>query len=107
MTPLEELNKEKELLKSKIVEHEQRIIQHFAAIENNFGKIALNSFLPGITSKINKTSSFIPSLSTMTSKLFPSSMSDEKKQKYESIVKTVEIAASALAVKYLKKFLFK
>ncbi len=105
MKALEKLHLEQAKLKSEIKMSEEKLSDKLTYLENNFGKMAINSFLPFSSTEFDKVSSLFSTLNNTVLKLVPKSVSEEKRQKYQSILKTVEMTAAGLAYKYISKFL--
>ena len=104
MKPLDQLREEQRRLKSEIDLREQRINEKLKELETNFGKMTLNSILPFNTDQLEKASGIFSNINSMILKIIPSSVGEEKKEKIQSVLKTVEMAAAGLAYKYVTKF---
>lgn len=104
MKPLDQLREEQRRLKSEIDLREQRINEKLKDLETNFGKMTLNSILPFNTDQLEKASGIFSNINSMILKIIPSSVGEEKREKIQSVLKTVEMAAAGLAYKYVTKF---
>ncbi|MBL7924167.1 MAG: hypothetical protein JNL88_08215 [Bacteroidia bacterium] len=105
MNALEKIKVEQARLQVEIKDQERRLNEKFRYLENNVGKIAINSFLPFNTAQMEKASNLFTGMNSFILKALPSSVSDEKREKYQNMLKTVEMAATGLAYKYISRFL--
>jgi hypothetical protein len=104
MKPLDRLRAEQSRAKAEMKIRETRISEKLDYLEDNFGKMAIHSVLPFSSEQIQKAGNILNPVNNFIEKLIPSSISDEKREKYKSIIKTVEMAAAGLAYKYIRKF---
>ena len=105
MNPLEKIRRKKEVLKKDIKLREERLAGEINYLESNFGKMAIDSILPFNTGQIEKASGIFNTINETVLKVLPSSVSDEKKQKYASVMKSAEMLVAGLTYKYLTRFL--
>ena len=105
MKPLEQIRKKKETLQKDIKLREERLAGEMKYLETNFGKMALDAVLPFSTGQIEKASGIFNTINDTVLKVLPNSVSDEKKQKYASVMKSAEMLVAGLTYKYLTRFL--
>lgn len=105
MKPLEQIRNKRDALKKDITLREERIAGEFKYLESNFGKMALDSVLPFSTNQIEKASGIFNTINDTVLKVLPSSVSDEKRQKYASVMKSAEMLVAGITYKYLTRFL--
>ncbi len=105
MKPLEQLHLKQAKLKAEIQVQEKQLSAKIKYLEENAGKMAINSFLPFSSTQFERASGLFSSLNSVILKLVPGAVGEEKKQKLQSVLKTVEMTAAGLAFKYISKFL--
>lgn len=105
MRAIESLLAEKARLKAELNESEKKLNTEFHYLSENFGKMAMNSVLPFSSGQMEKVSSAFNAVNGFLLNLLPPSVGDEKRQKYQSILKSVEMAAAGIAYKYLTRFI--
>ena len=102
MKPLEKLHIEQARLKTEIQMREKDLTEKLKFLENNLGKMAINSFLPFNSSQFDKASGIFTSINSAILKWIPG---EANKQKYSSVLKTVEMAAAGLVYKYISRII--
>lgn len=105
MKPLEQIRSKRDALKKEVTIREERLAGEFKYLEANLGKMALDSVLPFNTSQIERASGIFNTINDTVLKVLPSSVSDEKKQKYASVMKSAEMLVAGLTYKYLTRYL--
>ncbi len=105
MKPLDRIRNKKQILSKDIKVREERLSGEIKYLEANFGKMALESVLPFSTGQIEKASGIFNTINDTVLKVLPSSVSDEKKQKYASVMKSAEMLVAGLTYKYITRFL--
>lgn len=105
MKPLDRLKAEQAKARSEMRIQEERISEKLHLLEENFGRIAINSVLPLNPDQIQKASRFLNPVNNLIEKIIPDSVSEEKKEQYKGMVKTVEMAAAGLVFRYMRKWL--
>lgn len=105
MKPLERIRTRTQDLKKDIKIREERLSGEIKYLGENFGKIALESVLPFSTGHIEKASGIFNAINDTVLKVLPSSVSDEKKQKYASVMKSAEMLVAGITYKYITRFL--
>lgn len=103
MKPLDKLKSEQARAKAEMKFHEQRINDKLLHLEKNFGKMALQSILPLSNDQINMAGKFLQPVNTLIDKFLPESISDEKKEQFKGVLKTVQMITAGLVFRYLKK----
>jgi hypothetical protein len=105
MNALNELRQRKVKAKRRVEEREQKLKTRFNHLELNFGKMALNSMLPMPASQFEKFSGFFDGMNKVLLNWLPSSVSDEKRERMSSNIKSAELLLAGVAYRYVKKFI--
>ena len=105
MKPLDRLKAEQARAKAEMKIQEGRINQKLHLLEENFGKITINSVLPLNADQLDKANRFLHPVNSLIDKIIPDNIPEEKKEKYKGMVKTVEMAAAGLVFRYIRKWL--
>ncbi|MFM9056045.1 MAG: hypothetical protein ACKOQY_05075 [Bacteroidota bacterium] len=105
MNALNELRSRKALAKRQVEEREQTLKSRFNHLEQHFGKMALNSMLPMPASQFDKFSGFFDGMNKVMLNWLPSSVSEEKRERMSSNIKSAELLLAGLAYRYVKKFI--
>jgi len=105
MKAIERLQAEKALVKTELKKKEAALNGEFHYLTENLGKMAINSVLPFTGGQMEKLSSAFNAMNGFLMNLLPASVGDEKRQKYQSILKSVEMAAAGVAWKYVTRFI--
>ncbi|MFN8153217.1 MAG: hypothetical protein U0Y08_02880 [Bacteroidia bacterium] len=105
MKPLDRLKAEQSKAKAEMKIQEERISRKLHVLEENFGKITLNSVLPLEPGQIDKAARFLNPVNSLIDKIIPDSIPEDKREKYKGMVKTVEMAAAGLVFRYLRKWM--
>lgn len=101
-TPLDQLQIEKKRWKKEIVERENRIAGHMHDLEKNFMSMAVYSFIPLQKEQKDKLASVFSQINHAIGSILPIKISDEKKSRYEGVLKMAQMAAAGLALRYFK-----
>ena len=105
MKPLDRLKAEQAKARTEMRIQEERISQKLHMLEENFGRITLNSVLPLSGDQIEKAGRFLNPVNTLIDKIIPDSVPEDKKEKYKGMIKTVEMAAAGLVFRYIRKWI--
>jgi hypothetical protein len=105
MSALHQLRSRKALAQERVRASEVKLRERFVHLEQNFGKMAMNSLLPMPLSQVEKFSGFFDGLNSTILKLMPSSISEEKRQKVSSNLKSAELLLAGFAYRYVKKLI--
>lgn len=105
MKPLERLKAEQSRAKAEMKAQEERINHKLHLLEENFGRITLNSVLPLSTDQIEKASKILNPVNSLIDKIIPNSVSPDKREQYKGVVRSVEMAAAGLVFRYLRKWM--
>lgn len=103
MTPLEQLRIEKSRWKEEVAQREDRIARHLHELEKNFLSMAVYSLIPLEKDQKDKLSSVFSQINNAIGAVIPIKLSEEKKSKYEGLIKTAQMAAAGIAIRYFKK----
>lgn len=97
MNPKDRLIQEKALIKDEIARREKRIQELTDQLEDNFGRMVLNSIMPVNSSQRHTINKTLDQTSGLFGNFFGSA------GRYEPIFKILRMAASGLAWKYIRK----
>lgn len=102
MKPLDKLKLEQAKAKAEMKIHEQRITDKLQHLEKNFGKMTVRSVLPLSSQQLDTVTKVLQPVNTLIDKIIPDSVSEEKKDQFKGILKTIQMVAAGLVFRYLK-----
>lgn len=102
MTSNEKLKKQQQDLRHQLKQSEFRVQEIFDNLENNFGRIAINSVLPFSTAQRKSMNNAFDSANNFVSKIIPGIGTGKK---LEGPLKAVQMVVVGLVYRYIRRLL--
>ena len=105
MKALPKIREEQDRLRKEIAGYEQLLKEKVGYLNENIGTLAMNSVLPFNVGQMDRISKIFEQFNAFVFKALTKSVPEEKRHKYEQVLKGVEMAATGLAYRYLKRWI--